>query len=184
MKIKKNTEGAARALSDFLLLATSPRCCTERRVVHTAGAISGAAGPFNHTAGLFDRMADGSSHTSDYSNHTAGSSIQALGIEGTQQTGPELTVIQPVIDAVTSGNHVNVKWGWGGNGAYLDMCELQVERGDGKGFVLLAFDTTPNYTDTQPFPAPPVTWIYRAIYRVADDRIGQWSLPVSVTVTA
>ena len=57
-----------------------------------------------------------------------------------------------------SGNHVNVKWGWGGNSAYLDICEIRVDRGDGKGFVLLAFDTTPGYTDTQPFPAVLVTW--------------------------
>ena len=108
----------------------------------------------------------------------------ALGIEGAQQTGPDLTTIQPLIAAMISGNHVNVKWGWGGNGAYLDICELQVDRGDGKGFVLLAFDTTPGYTDTQPFPAAPVTWTYRAIYRVGDSQVGQWSQPVSVTVPA
>src|SRR5665647_1123395 len=88
---------------------------------------------------------------------------QALGIEGAQQTGPDLTTLQPVISAILSGNHVNVKWGWGGNSAYLDICELQVDRGDGKGFVLLAYDTTPGYTDTQPFPAAPATWTYRAI---------------------
>jgi hypothetical protein len=109
---------------------------------------------------------------------------QALGIEGAEQTGPDLTTIQPIIDAVISGNHVNVKWGWGGNSAYLDICELQVDRGDGKGFVLLAFDTTPNYTDTQPFPATPTKWTYRAIYRVGDAQVGVWSLPVSVTVGA
>ena len=108
----------------------------------------------------------------------------ALGIEGAQQTGPDLTTIQPVIDAMISGNHVNVKWGWGGNSAFLDICELQVDRGDGKGFVLLAFDTTPGYTDTQPFPAAPVTWTYRAIYRVDDAQVGVWSQPASVTVPA
>jgi hypothetical protein len=108
----------------------------------------------------------------------------ALGIEGPQQTAPDLTTIQPVIDAMISGNHVSIKWGWGGNRAFLDICELQVDRGDGKGFGLLAFDTTPGYTDTQPFPAAPVTWTYRAIYRVGDAQVGQWSLPVSVTVPA
>jgi len=41
-----------------------------------------------------------------------------------------------------------------------------------------------SYTDTQPFPVAPVTWTYRAIYRVDDDHTGQWSLPVSVTVPA
>ena len=108
----------------------------------------------------------------------------ALGIEGAQQTGPDLTAIQPAITAVISGNQVNVKWGWGGNSAYLDLCEIQVDRGDGKGFVLLAYDTTPGYTDTQPFPATPATWTYRAIYRVGDRQVGHWSLPVSVTVPA
>ena len=39
-------------------------------------------------------------------------------------------------------------------------------------------------TDTQPFPAAPVTSTYRAIYRVGDSQVGQWSLPVSVTVPA
>ena len=109
---------------------------------------------------------------------------QALGIEGAQHTGPDLATVQPVIAAVISGNHVNVKWGWGGNHAYLDICELQVDRGDGHGFVLLAFDTTPNYTDTQPFPAAPTKWTYRAIYRVGDSQVGLWSLSVSVTVGA
>jgi len=51
-----------------------------------------------------------------------------------------------------------------------------------KGFVMLTFDTTPNYTDTTPFPATPTKWTYRAIYRVGDSRVGQWSKPVTVTV--
>jgi hypothetical protein len=46
----------------------------------------------------------------------------------------------------------------------------------------IAIDTTPNYTDTQPFPAAPTKWTYQAIYRVGDQRVGQWSAPVSVTV--
>jgi hypothetical protein len=108
----------------------------------------------------------------------------ALGIEGAQQTGPDLTTLQPVIDALIFGNHVNVKWGWGGYSAYLDICELQVGRNDGKGYVLLAFDTTPGYTDTQTFPTVPTTWTYRAIYRVGDNQVGLWSNPVSVTVPA
>jgi hypothetical protein len=108
----------------------------------------------------------------------------ALGIEGAQQVGPDLTTIQPAIDAIISGNHVNVKWGWGGYTAFLDICELQVDRGDGKGFGLLAFDTTPGYTDTQSFPTTPAIWTYRAIYRVGDAQVGVWSNPVSVTVPA
>ena len=81
-----------------------------------------------------------------------------------------------------SGNQVAVGWGWSGNAAFLDMIELQVDRGDGKGFVFLTYDTTPGYTDTAPLPATPVKWTYRGIYRVGDAQVGVWSKPVSVTV--
>ena len=57
-----------------------------------------------------------------------------------------------------------------------------MDRSGSKGFVLLAFDSTPNYTDTEPFPATPAKWTYRAVYRVGDSRVGQWSNPISVTV--
>jgi len=68
-----------------------------------------------------------------------------------------------------------------GRGAFLDLCEIQVDR-TGQGFGPLAFDTTPGYTDTEPFPASPTKWTHRAIYRVGDQRVGQWSKSVSITV--
>ena len=107
-----------------------------------------------------------------------------LGIVGSEKTGPDLTTIQPVITAHILGNEVLIKWGWGGHRAYLQMCELQVDRNDGKGFVMLADDTTPNYTDTQPFPATATKWTYRAIYHANDQRVGVWSQSVSVMVQA
>ena len=62
----------------------------------------------------------------------------------------------------------------------LDLCELQVDRG--QGWQLLAMDTTPNYTDTAPFPATPTKWKYRAIYRVGDAQVGVWSGVVEIVV--
>lgn len=62
------------------------------------------------------------------------------------------------------------------------MLEMEVDRNDNKGFVFLANDTTPGYLDTMAFPSTPTKWTYRAIYRVGDQRVGQWSKPVSVTV--
>jgi hypothetical protein len=106
----------------------------------------------------------------------------ALGIEGSQQTSPDYLTLKPNINASISGTTVNVDWDWGGYSAFLDICEIQVDRADGKGFVALAFDTTPGYVDSQPFPATPVKWTYQAIYRVGDARVGQWSKPVSITV--
>jgi len=107
-----------------------------------------------------------------------------LGIVGSAATGPDLATLQPLIAATVSGGQVNIKWSWGGNGAYLDACEIQVDRADGKGFVLLTIDTTPGYTDSQPFPATKAIWTYRAIYRVDDHQVGLWSNAVSVTVQA
>lgn len=71
-------------------------------------------------------------------------------------------------------------WGWQGFSAFLDMLEIQVDRGTGWG--PLAFDTTPNYTDTAPFPATPARWKYRAIYRLNDAQVGVWSAEASITV--
>ncbi len=107
-----------------------------------------------------------------------------LGILGGTANGPDLTTVLPVISAKISGSGVDVKWSWQGNSAWLDSCELQVDRGDGKGFVLLTIDTTPNYTDTQPLPAAKAVWTYKAIYRVEDKQVGLWSAPVSVAVPA
>ena len=105
-----------------------------------------------------------------------------LNILGAEDTGPDMDTIQPLIDALAQISSVKVGWDWGGNSAFLDMIELQVDRSDGKGYVFLANDTTPGYTDTTPFPATLTKWTYRAIYRVGEERVGVWSAPVSVTV--
>jgi hypothetical protein len=107
-----------------------------------------------------------------------------LGILGGEQAAPDFTTLQPVISAAVSGSQVNLKWNWGGNASFLDSCEIQVDRADAKGFVLLTIDTTPNYTDTQALPAAQAIWTYRAIYRANDVQVGIWSQPVSVTVPA
>ena len=61
---------------------------------------------------------------------------------------------------------------------------LWVDRGDGKGFVFLAVDTVPDYTDTAAMPpaGQSALWKYKAIYLQGDDRVGQWSDVVSIPV--
>jgi hypothetical protein len=105
-----------------------------------------------------------------------------LGIIGAEKTAPDFTILAPVLQLSISGYQVFIKWGWGKFAAFLDSCEIQVDRNDGKGFVLLTIDTTPNYTDTHPFPSAPTKWSYRAIYRVDDQPAGVWSQPVSIIV--
>ncbi len=71
-----------------------------------------------------------------------------------------------------------------GGRVQLDMIRLEVDRGGGQGFVLLATDTTPNYTDTQPLPSTPAKWTYRGMYYVGDQPVGQWSDETSLNVGA
>ena len=92
-----------------------------------------------------------------------------LGVLGIEDAGPDMTTLQPLIDATAEVGAVKIGWDWGGNSAFLDMIEIQVDR-DGKGFTFLANDTTPGYTDTTPFPATLAKWTYRAIYHIGDAR--------------
>jgi hypothetical protein len=107
---------------------------------------------------------------------------EALGGEGPEQTAPDMAAIKPGLTLKLSGGAVQVGWGWGGQGEQLDMIWLEVDRGAGAGYVLLAMDTTPNYIDAEPFPATAAKWTYRGMYYVGDSPVGQWSDPVSINV--
>ena len=107
---------------------------------------------------------------------------KGLGIEAVDRVAPDFATLRPVLTLAVTGDHVTVGWDWQGHRAFLDQCELQVDRGDGKGFVLLTQSTIPGYQDKTPFPAAPVKWFYRGSYRVADARVGQWSNVPGVTV--
>lgn len=107
---------------------------------------------------------------------------QLLGITGPAQTAPDLNTVQPVITATVTGGGVAIGWGWGGNAAFLQGCEIQCDRGTGAGFVTVYIDNTPGYEDNTPFPAASAKWTYRAIFILGDKRVGQWSASVSVTV--
>ena len=133
------------------------------------------ARPPGALARIFDTVAD--IKASDTYTDAIG---QDLGIIGAGKTAPDLATLQPVLKVSLAGNKVELDWSWQGNSAYLDQCEIQVDRG--QGWQVLTFDTTPGYTDSTPFPATPTKWKYRAIYRVDDQQVGQWSAEVSVTV--
>lgn len=107
---------------------------------------------------------------------------EALGIEGAVQSQPPAGAYQPVLKVELIGAQSFLRWGWEGHSAFLDSCEIHKDSGDGHGFVLLAVDTTPNYTDTTTLPATPVKWKYKAIFRKGDARVGQWSDEVSIVV--
>jgi hypothetical protein len=109
---------------------------------------------------------------------------EGLGIEAVNHAAPDYATLQPVLTLSISGGQVLVGWSWQRHRLFLDQCEIQVDRGDGRGFVLLTYTVTPGYTDKTPFPTVPVKWLYRAIYRVNDEQVGRWSQVTSITVAA
>lgn len=104
-----------------------------------------------------------------------------LGIIGAESAAPDPATFQPVLVVKRSGAHILVQWGWGGLRDHVDMLQIQVDRGTG-GWTDLAYDTTPDYTDTHPQPATLATWKYRAIWRADDAQVGLWSAESTVTV--
>ena len=102
---------------------------------------------------------------------------QALQLIGADQT-VDVNAMKPVLDVQLDAGQVDINWTKQG----MDGIEIQVDRGT--GFVFLAIDTIPNYTDTQPMPAAgqSALWKYKAIYLQADQRVGQWSDVVSIPV--
>ena len=63
---------------------------------------------------------------------------------------------------------------------FLDACEIHVDRGS--GYVHLVTDTTPNYTDSHPWPATKAIGKYKATFRVDDTQAGQWSIEHTAVV--
>ena len=96
--------------------------------------------------------------------------------------GPDFATLRPKFTVKVAGGKAVLDRGYGGCRSFLDMLQLHVDRAEAKGVVDLAFDTTPGYTDTQPLPAAPVKWKYRAICRVGDEPVSLWSEDVSITV--
>ena len=66
-----------------------------------------------------------------------------------------------------------------------DSIDIYVDRRNGKGFVYLTTDFYPDYMDKCPMPAgkDSAVWDYKAIYKIGDEQVGQFSEVISVTVT-
>ena len=103
---------------------------------------------------------------------------QDLGIIGAEVT-INLAALKPILTLTLQAGHPNVGWTKQG----MDALEIHVDRGNGT-YALLAIDTVPDYLDTAALPAPGTSaaWKYKAIYRLRDEQVGQWSDVASLSV--
>ncbi|MBI5779106.1 MAG: hypothetical protein HZA49_06580 [Planctomycetes bacterium] len=89
--------------------------------------------------------------------------------------------LKPVLKSRLDGGRPVIIWTKGAAGFLV----IYVDRKDGKGFVYLTTDMYPDYMDKFPVPdgKDAVVWDYKAIYKIGDEQVGQFSEPISVTVT-
>lgn len=128
--------------------------------------------------GIFVRFAALVARIKKHKNYTDAIG-QDLGIIGADQV-IDPAAWKPQLDIQMQAGRPTVLWDKGD----ADSLEIQVDRGDSKGFAFLAIDTEPDYPDTAALPAPGTSalWKYKAIYRLHDEQVGQWSDVLSTTV--
>jgi hypothetical protein len=103
---------------------------------------------------------------------------QTLNILPLKTAAVDLDGLQPVLSYKFVNDQPFLDWAKAG----MEALEIEVDRGN--GFTLLTIDSHPGHLDTAPLPAPGTTalWRYRAIYRLKDQRVGQWSAVLEVAV--
>lgn len=104
---------------------------------------------------------------------------QNLGIEPAEVAPIAEAEAKPTLKLLQSGDKVLVKW------TKARFSGILLEKDSGNGFVMLDKDFMPDYIDNTPMPAAGqiAIWKYRAIYLLRDEKAGQWSDEVSITVT-
>ena len=104
-----------------------------------------------------------------------------LRIIGAAENIPDTASWQPKFKLSINAGKVIIKWVKG----KASSIDFYVDRGRGEGFQYLGYDTRSPYEDaiTLPAGAAPQNWTYRAIYRLGDTQVGQFSLPVSILVS-
>lgn len=107
-------------------------------------------------------------------NEAIGQDLQIIGPE--QRVDPDDW--KPIIATGSVAGHPVIKWPKGD----ADAIEIWADRGDGQGFRLATITSSVDYTDTSARPASGAVWKYKAIYRLRDTQVGQWSGEVSVAV--
>ena len=141
----------------------------------TAPVLGAAPAPV--PADIFGRAALLGTRIKKHSSYTDAMG-QDLGLIGAEQT-VDLVNIKPSLKVQMQAGRPNLLWTKQG----MDGMEFWVDRGTGT-FAFLAIDTVPDYLDTAALPAPGTgaVWKYKAIYRLKDEQVGQWSDILSVSV--
>jgi hypothetical protein len=104
---------------------------------------------------------------------------KALHIIAPQSPAPDPALLQPELTFDYNGGYPVLYWRHNGT----DALEIEADYGTGT-FSLLTIQLSTSYEDDAPLPLPGTValWKYRAIYRIHDAQVGQWSKVLEVSV--
>lgn len=149
------------------------------------------AGIFTRTGLLIQTIKSKQAYTTDI-----GDDLRIIGEEMSADT----SLLQPILKVkLATGGHPIISFKKKG----MDWLNLYVDRADGQGSRFLKSVKKASYTDTHPLPGSVVTpptpgspsptpgsgsnaavWIYRGVYVKDDTETGQYSAPVSISVSS
>lgn len=97
---------------------------------------------------------------------------KALNIISARSQVIDFNSLQPLLTVGFQGGHPVLHWKSNGT----DALEIEADYGTGS-FKLISIQLSPGYQDNSPLPAAgtAAVWRYRAIYRIHDQQVGQWS---------
>jgi hypothetical protein len=138
------------------------------------------AAPTAVEPGIFKRVAKLVQRLKSHPNFTENIG-EDLGIIGDEMTF-EPSELKPELKGDLDANRPKIIWQ---KGPFADSIDLYVDRQLDDNYEYLTNDSEPDYIDTYPMPpdAASVVYRYKGIYRIGDERVGQYSDPITITVT-
>ena len=138
------------------------------------------AAPTAVEPGIFQRVAKFVQRLKSHPNYTENIG-EDLGIIGDEMTF-EQSELKPELKGDLDANRPKIIWQ---KGPFADSIDLYVDRQLNDNYEYLTNDSEPDYIDTYPFPqdVASVVYRYKGIYRIGDEQVGQFSDPITITVT-
>jgi hypothetical protein len=137
------------------------------------------AAPTAVEPGIFPRISKFVSRLKSHPNYTA-SIGENLGIEGSEHV-VDIQFLKPILKGGLDAGRPRIIW----KKDIADSIDIFVDRGLTGNYEYLANDMEPDYIDTFPLPTGvnSAVWAYKGIYKISDEKVGQMSDPINVTVT-
>ena len=126
--------------------------------------------------GIIPRFSTYVAHLKSHKNYTSAIGLDLGLIASNSVVDP--SIWKPILTVQNKAGHPIIAWTKGSAAAI----EIWVDRGDGNGFNFLTINTEPNTYDNYALPSSSALWKYKAIYRLHDEQVGQWSDVLSITV--